>query len=176
MATNAVYYKAGTTISFGSEAGDTAGDWTTESVANGAGRQAALYDQGVLSTARPVFWRYRIYTQAVATPTIALACRLYDLDHALFRACVRMVELAWDKAWEMHTLENLAEFRITFYLQSATATLRVFESIFGTEFVCGDTYTYEGDDDDVWVRITPDMGWELNARDNTQHACAGKRC
>lgn len=117
----------------------------------------------------------------LADHAMSLDCRLAwtleDLDRAVFSACARMVKLAWDEPWEMHTLENLAEFRITFYLPSEAASLRVFESIFGTNFVFGDAYEQDGD---VWVRITPDSGWELNAshfykRGNTQHACAGKR-
>lgn len=73
---NAIYYKAGTAIVFGSEVGDDVA-WSTENISNGAGRQSALHDQGALSTARPVFWFYRFWTQAQATPTVGAACRLY---------------------------------------------------------------------------------------------------
>lgn len=76
MATNAIYTKFGTSITFGSEAGDTVA-WSTENIANAAGRQSALYDQGADTTPRPVAWRYRIYTQAQATPTIGLSLRCY---------------------------------------------------------------------------------------------------
>ena len=108
----------------------------------------------------------------LADHAMSLDSRLADLDRAVFSACVRMMALAWDEPWEMHTLENLAEFRITFYLPSEAESIRVFESIFGTKFVCGDAYVQNGD---VWVRITPNSVWELVERAATQHACAGSR-
>lgn len=66
---NELYIKTGTEVVFGSEVGDDVA-WSSESVSNGAGRQSALYDQGADGTARPEWWRYRIFTQAVATPTV----------------------------------------------------------------------------------------------------------
>lgn len=72
----AFYYKTGTPIVFGSEAGDDV-DWSTESIAAAAGQQSALHDQGVDGTARPAFWRYRFYTQCQATPAVGKAIALY---------------------------------------------------------------------------------------------------
>ena len=58
-----------TSYLFGSEGGGEVA-WTTESVANNAGRQSAFLDLGVLTTARATRFRYRFYTQFQATPTI----------------------------------------------------------------------------------------------------------
>jgi len=69
MANTDVLYKFGTSITFGSEAGDTC-DWSTENIGNGAGRQSVMHDQGADETNRPIAWRYRIFTQAQATPTV----------------------------------------------------------------------------------------------------------
>jgi hypothetical protein len=83
MATNAVYIKYGTPIRFGSEVTDTVA-WTTEAVANAAGRQAAYHDQGDNAAARPLAWKYEIVTQWAATPTAStiLDCRLKTKDDA----------------------------------------------------------------------------------------------
>lgn len=99
MTTNAVYVKHGSPIIFGSEVGDDVA-WSTENIANGAGRQASLYDQGLPTTPRPLTWEYSIYTQAQATPTVnnILDCRLktgdgthYDNDDGTTDAAVSSV-------------------------------------------------------------------------------------
>ena len=69
------YIDHGTTIVFGSEVGDDVA-WSTESIGNGAGRQAALHDLGADGTARPRLYRYRFHTQAQATPTVGNYCDL----------------------------------------------------------------------------------------------------
>lgn len=66
---NEIYIYHGTEIVFGSEVGDDVA-WSSESVANGAGRQSSFYDWGADGTARPWWCRYRIYVQAQATPTV----------------------------------------------------------------------------------------------------------
>lgn len=76
MTTQAVYMKHGTPITFGSEGTDTC-DWTTEALANAAGRQSVMYDQGDPTTPRPLLWEYRIYTQAQATPTVGQRFNVY---------------------------------------------------------------------------------------------------
>lgn len=73
---NKLYKVDETAIIFGSEGGDTVA-WSSESIANAAGRQSALYDQGAGGTARALRWMYRIYTQAQATPTMGRALRMY---------------------------------------------------------------------------------------------------
>lgn len=70
------YIDHGTTIVFGSEVGDDVA-WSTENIANAAGRQATLYDLGADGTARPGLYRYRFHTQAQATPTVDNCCELY---------------------------------------------------------------------------------------------------
>ena len=71
-----IYIDHGATIVFGSEVGDDVA-WSTESIANGAGRQATLYDLGADGTARPGRYRYRFHTQAQATPTVGNLCQVY---------------------------------------------------------------------------------------------------
>ena len=73
---NAIYEKTGSSVVFGSEVTDDV-DWSTEAIANGAGRQSAQWDRGADGTARPGWYRYRFYTQAQATPTLGATCRLY---------------------------------------------------------------------------------------------------
>ena len=73
---NALYEKQGTAIVFGSEGGDDVA-WSTENISDGAGRQSAFHDQGADGTARPSFWRYRVYTQAQATPDLGNSLELY---------------------------------------------------------------------------------------------------
>lgn len=70
---NKAYFNEETTIIWGSEVGDDEA-WTTESVADGAGRQGAHHDFG--TTARAAEYRYRFHTQAVATPTLRDICEL----------------------------------------------------------------------------------------------------
>jgi len=72
-----LYIDHGTTIIFGSEVGDDVA-WSTESIANGAGRQATFYDLGADGTARPGTYRFRFHTQAQATPTVKAVCQLYS--------------------------------------------------------------------------------------------------
>lgn len=69
-----VYHNPETAVVFGSEAGDDV-DWSTESIANGAGRQSAVHDLG----AGPRATRYLLefWAQFQATPTVGNACRLY---------------------------------------------------------------------------------------------------
>lgn len=78
---NEFYIKHGSEIVFGSEVGDDVA-WTIENIANAAGRQSSFYDQGAEGTARPLFWQYRIFTQAQATPTVGnqLRCFLKTSD------------------------------------------------------------------------------------------------
>lgn len=64
-----------TAIIFGSEGGDDVA-WTTESVANNAGRQSAHHDLGAGGTARAFRFMYRFYTQLQATPTLKQAVRI----------------------------------------------------------------------------------------------------
>lgn len=71
-----VYKIDETTIVFGSEVGDDVA-WSSESISDGAGRQSAFHDQGVGTTARALEWMYRIYTQAVATPTVGNVNQMY---------------------------------------------------------------------------------------------------
>jgi hypothetical protein len=71
-----IYIDHGTTIVFGSEVGDDVA-WSTENIANAAGRQATLYDLGADGTARPGKYRYRFHTQAQASPTVGNSCELY---------------------------------------------------------------------------------------------------
>ena len=73
MAVN-FYYQTGTSIIFGSEVADDVA-WSSESIADAAGRQSAFHDQGADATARPHYWRYRIYTQLQATPTVGNSVR-----------------------------------------------------------------------------------------------------
>lgn len=73
---NEFYIKHGTEISFGSEVGDDVA-WTMDSQANAGGQQSAFHDQGAEGTARPLFWQYRIVTQAQATPTVNNALRCF---------------------------------------------------------------------------------------------------
>ena len=73
---NEAYVNHGTAVVFGSEAGDNVA-WSTEGIADGAGRQATLYDQGAEGTARPLYWQYRIYCQAQATPTVGNELEVY---------------------------------------------------------------------------------------------------
>lgn len=73
---NKVYRVSETAIVFGSEGGDDV-DWSTESIADNAGRQSALYDRGVLTTAKAGLYHYRFYAQFQATPTVGDACYLY---------------------------------------------------------------------------------------------------
>ena len=73
---NKVYAIGETAIVFGSEVGDDVA-WSTENIANGAGRQSALYDRGALTTAKADRYITRFYTQAQATPTVGNICRLY---------------------------------------------------------------------------------------------------
>ena len=72
---NLIYAKAATPIVFGSEVADDV-DWSTESIANGAGRQSDQWDRGVLTTAQPTRFHYRFYSQFQATPTLGNVCRL----------------------------------------------------------------------------------------------------
>ena len=76
-----MYVKTGTEVVFGSEVGDDVA-WSSESIADGAGRQSALYDQGADGTARPEWWRYRFFSQAQATPTArnAMETAVYTSD------------------------------------------------------------------------------------------------
>lgn len=73
---NKVYMITETSIVFGSEVGDDVA-WSSESISDGAGRQSSLQDRGADGTARAWVYRYRIYTQAQATPTVGNACRFY---------------------------------------------------------------------------------------------------
>lgn len=77
MAAGEVYVLPGTQVLFGSEVGDDVA-WTTESVADGAGRQSATYDAGGgVGTARPNRYLIEFWTQLQATPTVGNAVRLY---------------------------------------------------------------------------------------------------
>lgn len=71
---NKLYQNDETASLFGSEAGDDVA-WTTESVADGAGRQSATLDLG----AAPRAYRYllEVWTQFQATPTAGNALRVY---------------------------------------------------------------------------------------------------
>lgn len=70
MATSKQYAISETTITFGSEVGDTVA-WSTEAIANAAGRQSAFHDRGDLTTARPERYRYRFVMAGwQATPTV----------------------------------------------------------------------------------------------------------
>lgn len=69
MATSKQYALDETTIVFGSEAGET--NWTTEAIANGAGRQSDLKDLGAPGTARSDRFHYRLVMAGwQATPTV----------------------------------------------------------------------------------------------------------
>lgn len=71
---NKLYLQEETDVVFGSEVGDDVA-WSTEGIANNAGRQSALYDLGAPPRAAEL--RYRFYTQLQATPTVGQAIRLY---------------------------------------------------------------------------------------------------
>lgn len=73
MATN-FYYVTGTPVIFGGAGGSEIA-WSMENIANNAGRQSVLADQGADGTARPHHWRYRIYYQCQATPTVGQQIR-----------------------------------------------------------------------------------------------------
>jgi len=67
-----------TTIVFGSDTGGGDDvDWSTENIANGAGRQSAQHDLGDRATARSSRYRFRFYTQLQATPTVGQSVRIY---------------------------------------------------------------------------------------------------
>lgn len=72
---NKIYQVGETAIVFGSEVGDDVA-WSTESIADAAGRQSAFYDRGALSTAKAREYHYRFYTQLQATPTVGERVRL----------------------------------------------------------------------------------------------------
>lgn len=61
---------------FGSEAGDDVA-WSTENIADGAGRQSAFLDLGVGTTARPRRFMWRFWTQLQATPTVGNVIYVY---------------------------------------------------------------------------------------------------
>lgn len=71
---NKVYINPETAVVFGSEVGDDVA-WTTESVADGAGRQSAIHDLG----AAPRTDRYLLefWSQLQATPTVGSSIELY---------------------------------------------------------------------------------------------------
>lgn len=75
MATNAVYGKSGTAITFKATGGDVT--FTPNSIANGAGRVSAQLDLGVLGTARPERYSWIAQTQCQATPTVNSLVRMY---------------------------------------------------------------------------------------------------
>lgn len=73
---NKIYAHGETAIIFGSEAGDDVA-WSTENIADGAGRQSAHHDLGDIATARAVDFMYRFWTQLQATPTVGRTVQLY---------------------------------------------------------------------------------------------------
>lgn len=75
---NKVYVQTETQILFGSEVGDDVA-WTTESVANGAGRQSAAHDQGAAPRADVGLLEY--WTQKQATPTLGEIDRVYVKEY-----------------------------------------------------------------------------------------------
>jgi hypothetical protein len=75
---NKIYIDPETAFTFGSEGGDTV-DWTTESVANGAGRQSAIRDLG--AGPRSDRYLFEFWTQLQATPTVGSLVRLYIKEY-----------------------------------------------------------------------------------------------
>lgn len=73
---NKIYAHGETAVVFGSEVGDDVA-WSTESIANNAGRQSAHHDLGDIGTARAVDFMWRFYSQFQATPTVGNTCDLH---------------------------------------------------------------------------------------------------
>lgn len=66
---NKLYQIGETSQVFGSEGGDDVA-WSTENIADDAGRQSAFLDLGAMTTARAYRFGLRTYTQFEPTPTI----------------------------------------------------------------------------------------------------------
>lgn len=71
---SAFKFQMGTPVVFGAGGGSEVA-WSMENIANNAGRQSVLYDQGSDATARPHHWRYRFVYQFQATPTVGQQVR-----------------------------------------------------------------------------------------------------
>lgn len=72
---NAVYQTTGTSVTWTDSSGDLA--MTLQNLAATTGRQGAVKDWGVLSTARPTTYHFRLVVQFETTPVVAEQVELY---------------------------------------------------------------------------------------------------
>lgn len=73
---NAVYRKAGTTVTWSDTTGDLA-ITLNNLAASGNGRQGAQKDWGVLTTARPTLYQFRLVVQFATAPVVGDQVELY---------------------------------------------------------------------------------------------------